>query len=130
MHFWLQILIAVVLVALTAGLVPALLAHRRAMERIDRVLAAFEQELRPLSARAQALLDDLQLLARDARGEVAQVAALTERVREVSDGLGRVLGAVAGLTRAGQLVGVAAGIKTGVDVFLHRLRRHQGGNNE
>jgi hypothetical protein len=40
------------------------------------------------------------------------------------------MSAIAGLTRAGQLVGVAASIKTGLDVFLHRLRKQQGENHE
>ena len=120
---WLQILLALCVVAITIALVPTLLALRRTSERAERVLALAEQELRPL-------VDELRELSRQARGEMVRVGALTERVEDVAEGLGRVLSAVSGLTRAGQLVGVAAGLKTGLDVFLHRLRRNQGENHE
>ena len=48
---------------------------------------------------------------------------ITGRVQEVADGASRLLNGLSGLTRVGQLVGIAAGIKTGVDVFFHRLRQ-------
>jgi hypothetical protein len=117
-------------VAVTVVLVPALLAVRRASERAERLLALAEQELRPLAAELHGLVGDVRTLSHEARGEMARVGALTERLEDVSGNLGRVLAAVAGLTRAGQLVGVAAGLKTGLDVFLHRLRKQQGANDE
>jgi hypothetical protein len=36
---------------------------------------------------------------------------------------------LSGLTRAGQIVGVAAGLKKGIDVFVQRLR-NQGDHHE
>lgn len=126
MTLWAQLLLVLCAVAVTVVLVPALLALRRASERAEHVLAQVEREFGPLAGQLQHLIDDLRALSQDVRGEVARVGALAARAEEVSRGLGRVLSAAAGLTRAGQLVGVAAGLKTGLDVFLNRLRRHQG----
>jgi ABC-type transporter Mla subunit MlaD len=127
---WVQIVLVLCVIAMTIALVPALLALRRASERAERVLMLAEQELRPLVGQAQALTEELRELSQQARGEMTRVGVLTQRAEEVTDGLGRMLSAVAGLTRAGQLVGVAASLKTGLDVFLQRLRKQQGENNE
>lgn len=130
MNPWVQALLALCAVALTAALLPALLALGRAARRSDNVLAIVEQELRPLVARIHALLEDLRELTRETRGEVARAGVVTERVGEIADALGRLAAALTGLTRAGQLVGVVAGIKKGIDVFVHRFRREQGDHHE
>lgn len=130
MHPWAQLVIVVCVLAVTVALVAALVALRRAGERADRVLALAEQELKPLAEEAEGLLRDVRSLSREARGEVERMSVLTERAQDLSDGVGRVLAAVAGLTRAGQLVGVIAGVRAGLDVFLHRLRKQQGDNHE
>jgi hypothetical protein len=127
---WVQIVLVLCVLAMTIALVPALLAVRRASERAERVLMLAEQELRPLIGQAQALAEEMRELSQRARGEMVRVGTLTQRAEEVADGMGRVLSAVAGLTRAGQLVGVAASLKTGLEVFLQRLRKQQGENHE
>jgi hypothetical protein len=127
---WVQIVLVLCVVAITIALVPSLLALRRASERAERVLILAEQELRPLIGQAQALAEEMRELSQRARGEMVRVGALTQRAEEVADGMGRVLSAVGGLTRAGQLVGVAASLKTGLEVFLQRLRKQQGENHE
>jgi uncharacterized protein YoxC len=126
MQLWVQVLGVLCLVVLTVVTVPAILALRRSAERAERVLAAVESELRPLLAEVQGLVHELRGLTEEARGEVQRVAILTDRAQDAVASVGRVFGAVAGLTRAGQLVGVAAGLKAGLDVFLHRLRRQDG----
>jgi hypothetical protein len=130
MHPWAQVALIVCAVAVTIALIPMLVALRRAGERAERVMALAEQELRPLAAEIHALLEEVRALSHEARDELSRVGALAERMEDLSGSLGRVLGAVAGLTRAGQLVGVAASLKTGLDVFLHRLRKQQGANDE
>ena len=126
MHLWAQAVLVLCVLVVTIALVPALFALRRAAERSERVLALVEQELTPLAEKVHGLVDDVRAVSQEARGEIARVIGLAERAREVSDGLSRVLSVIAGLSRAGQFVGVAAGIKTGLDVFLHRLRKPQG----
>lgn len=130
MHPWAQMVLVVCAVVVTVALIAALVAMRRASQRAERLLTLAEQELRPFVAEAHELMQQVRALAQETRGEVARVGALTERMEDLSGGLGRVLAAVAGLTRAGQLVGVATGLKTGLDVFLHRLRKQQGANDE
>ncbi|HET9488246.1 MAG TPA: hypothetical protein VFR64_00625 [Methylomirabilota bacterium] len=130
MHPWGQVVLVVCAVVVTVALIAALIAMRRASERAERLLTLAEQELRPFVAEAHELMQQVRALTQETRGEVARLGALTERMEDLSGGLGRVLAAVAGLTRAGQLVGVATGLKTGLDVFLHRLRKQQGANDE
>jgi uncharacterized protein YoxC len=130
MHPWGQVVLVVCAVIVSVALVAALVAMRRASERAERLLTLAEQELRPFVAEAHELMQQVRALTQETRGEVARVGALTERMEDLTGGLGRVLAAVAGLTRAGQLVGVASGLKTGLDVFLHRLRKQQGANDE
>lgn len=126
---WLQVVIAVCLLAVTLALVPTLLSLRRVAKRSERLLALVEADLLPLAGRLESLVEELQALGHDVRNEVARVGALTARAQEISQGVGRVVSGLAGLTRAGQLVGMAAGIKTGLDVFFHRLRRNEGDNH-
>ncbi len=130
MQPWLAAVVAFCLLAVTVALVPTLLALRRSAERAERVLAALETELPPLLGEVQGLVRELRDLGRESRAEVQRIADLTERTQHAVDGVGRLLGAVAGLTRAGQLVGLAAGLKAGLDVFLHRFRKQEGDHHE
>jgi hypothetical protein len=135
---WLFVVIALCLVAVTAALVLAILALKRVAVRTERVLAIVELDLHPTIARAQALVDELQGLSRDVRVEVERVGALTRRgagrgarwaprragrAPDLAQSSAQLLGGLAGFARAGRLMGVAVGVKTGLDVFLRRLRR-------
>ena len=126
MHLWAQTVLVLCALVVTVTLVPALIALRRAAERSERILAQVEEEMPALTDEVRGLVEEVRGITREARGEIVRIVGFAERAREVTDGVGRVLSAVAGLTRAGQFVGVAAGIKTGLDVFLHRLRKRQG----
>jgi uncharacterized protein YoxC len=126
MQSWAPLVLVACAVVVTAALVPAILAARRALRRADAVLAIVEQELRPLIGQAHGLTEDFRDLAREVRREVVRIGDVTERVQTVADGVGRVAAGLAGLTRAGQLVGLAAGLRRGVDIFVQRLRREQG----
>lgn len=129
MPFWVQILLSLASFALLVALVAAVWALRGMAKRAEGVLAIVEQELRPLISQAVSLTEDVRLLTRDASRELERVGSVTDRVDEIASGLGRIVGTVSGLTRAGQIVGVAAGLKKGIDVFVHRFRQ-QGENHE
>ncbi len=126
MHAWTEIVLVVSAVAVAAAVVGALLAVRRAVRRADAVLEVVEQELRPLIGQAHGLADDVRRLLRETTSEVERVREVTERVNDVAEGVGRVVTALAGLTRAGQLIAMAAGLKKGFGVFVQRLGRKQG----
>lgn len=123
MHSWTQPVLLVCAVVLTAAAVALLLAVRRTVQRTDAVLRIVEEELRPLIGQAHALTDEVRTLTREASLEVKRVGEVTEHVNNVAEGVGRMVSALAGLTRAGQVIGMAAALKKGVDVFVHRMSK-------
>jgi hypothetical protein len=129
MPFWVQMLLSLASLALLLALVAAVWALRGMAKRAEGVLAIVEQELRPLISQAVSLTEDVRVLTRDASRELERVGSVTDRVDDIATGLGRIVGTVSGLTRAGQIVSVAAGLKKGIDVFVHRFRQ-QGDNHE
>jgi uncharacterized protein YoxC len=129
MPFWVQLLLSLASFALLVALVAAVWALRGMARRAEAVLAIVEQELRPVIGQAVALTEDVRTLTRDASRELERVGAVTDRVDDIATGLSRIVGTVSGLTRAGQIVGVAAGLKKGIDVFVHRFRQ-QGDHHE
>jgi uncharacterized protein YoxC len=129
MPFWVQLLLSLAAFALLVALVAAVWALRGVAQRAEAVLAIVEQELRPLIGQGLALTEDVRGLTREAGRELERVGAVTDRVEVIAAGLGRIVTTVGSLTRAGQIVGVAAGLKRGLDVFVHRLR-HQGDHHE
>ena len=129
MPFWVQLVLSLASLALLLALVAAVWALRGVAQRAEAVLAIVEQELRPVIGQAMALTEDVRSLTRDASRELERVGAVTDRVDDIAGAVGRIVGTLSGLTRAGQIVGVAAGLKKGLDVFVQRLR-HQGDHHE
>ena len=129
MPFWVQLVLSLASLALLLALVAAVWALRGVAQRAEAVLAIVEQELRPVIGQAVALTEDVRSLTRDASRELDRVGAVTDRVDDIAGSVGRIVGTLSGLTRAGQILGVAAGIKKGLDVFVQRLR-HQGDHHE
>jgi len=129
MHLWVQIVLIVCAVALTAALVGAILAARATLRHAASVLEIVEQELRPLVGQIHGLSDDVRDLTRETRREVARIGEVTEHVQTAAEGASRMVIGLAGLTRAGQAISLVAGLRRGVDVFVHRLRRNEGGNH-
>jgi uncharacterized protein YoxC len=112
-------------VALTIVLISTLLSLRKTALRAESVLAQVEREIRPMVTEIEGLTAQLQKLSRNANDNLERIGAVVERVEEISVQAARVVGAVGGLTRIGQYAGMAAGVKRGVEVFLHRLKdRH------
>jgi uncharacterized protein YoxC len=126
MHSWTQPVLLACAVALTVAVVALLLALKRTAQRADAVLRIVEEELRPVIGQAHALSDEVRMLTREASLEIKRVGEVTERVNNVAEGVGRVVSALAGLTRAGQVIGMAAAVKRGVDVFVQRMSKRQG----
>jgi uncharacterized protein YoxC len=129
MQPWIQIVLIVCAAALTVALVGAILAARATLRHAASVLEIVEQELRPLVGQLHGLTDDVRDLTRETRREVERIGEVTEHVQTAADGVSRMVGGLAGLTRAGQAIGLVAGIRRGVDVFVDRLRGNQGGNH-
>jgi uncharacterized protein YoxC len=112
-------------VALTIVLISTLLSIRKTALRAEGVLAQVEREIRPMASELESLTGELQKLSRNANDNLQRIGGIVDRVEDISVQAARVIGAVGGLTRIGQYAGMAAGVKRGVEVFLHRLKeRH------
>ena len=112
-------------VALTIVLMSTLLSIKKTALRAESVLAQVEREIRPMASELESLTGELQKLSRNANDNLQRIGGIVDRVEDISVQAARVVGAVAGLTRIGQYAGMAAGVKRGVEVFLHRLKeRH------
>lgn len=112
-------------VALTIVLISTLLSVKKTALRAESVLAQVEREIRPMASELENLTGELQKLSRNANDNLQRIGGIVDRVEDVSVQAARVVGAVAGLMRIGQYAGMAAGVKRGVEVFLHRLKeRH------
>jgi uncharacterized protein YoxC len=108
------------------ALVAAVLALRGALRRTDAVLAIVEQELRPLVGQVHGVTEEMRELTREARLEVIRVGEVTEQVQAVAAGLAKVVAGLGGLARVGSVVGLAGGLRRGVDVFVQKMRGEQG----
>jgi uncharacterized protein YoxC len=126
---WVQAVFAVGFIALIAVLIVTLLSVRRTVVRAEAVLGIVEQELRPLVADTHAVLGEVRALIRQANREMDRVGSIGEQVQEAAGGLNRLVGALGNLTRVGQVLGLVAGLKKGVDVFLYRYSKGQGDHN-
>ncbi len=126
MATWMQVVVTVCVVALTVVLIPAIVSMRRSVQRAEAVLLLVERELGPLAAQIQGLAEDLRTFVRQGNRELERFGAAAERLGDLSERAGRLIGVVSGFTRIGQIVGAATGIKKGLDVFIHRLRKHGG----
>jgi uncharacterized protein YoxC len=122
MSDWMQALIALAVVVLAGALVWTLAAARRLLLRAESLLGMLQTELPPLVADSHALLDEMRKLTEQANLEMERVGDLTARVEHATVSLGRIVTTLAGFTRMGQLVGLAVGLRRGVEVFVHRLK--------
>jgi uncharacterized protein YoxC len=112
-------------VALTIVLISTLLSLRKTALRAESVLAQVEREIRPMASELEGVTGELQKLSRNANDNLQRIGSIVDRVEDISVQAARVAGAVGSLTRIGQYAGLAAGVKRGVEVFLHRLKdRH------
>ena len=112
-------------VALTLVLISTLISLRKTALRAESVLAQVEREIRPMASELENLTGELQKLSRNANDNLQRIGGIVDRVEDISVQAARVVGAVGSLTRIGQYAGMAAGVKRGVEVFLHRLKeRH------
>jgi uncharacterized protein YoxC len=120
-----QAIIVVCVVAVSAALVYTLLSVRETAQRAASVLGLVEREIRPLATQLEALAEDLRGLSRQVTREVDRVSVVVRRIEEVSLAVVRLAGAVSAVTSLGRMVGVAAGLKKGFDVFASRLLKRR-----
>ncbi len=125
---WFMLILSVCALAVSTALVLAILSGRRALERVELLLATVERGVDPLSSEARGLTTDARALTQEATRELRRTGDVIDQVHDAARGVARMVMAMANLTRAGQLVGLASALRRGVDVFVERLRRN-GGNH-
>jgi uncharacterized protein YoxC len=116
-----QAVIVVCIVLLTLVLASTLLALRKTVVRAESVLHVLEGEIRPMAAQIESLTAELLTLSRHANEELDRVSVVVERVEAATMRIARLVAAFGGLTRVGQVAGVAAGVKRGLGVFIRRI---------
>jgi uncharacterized protein YoxC len=114
--------IVLCVVVVSAVLVWTLLALRRTALRGESVLHVVEHEIRPMLGQLESLIAELRDLSLGAKEELSKIRVVVRRAEDVSIAVSKVVVAVGGLTRIGQYVSLAAGVKKGLDVFVRRLK--------
>lgn len=121
-------LITLAVLAVAGALISMLLAIKRAALRAETVLGLLEQEIRPVASQLQALAEEFRGLSRQAGRELDRFGAAAGRVDDLSQRIGKLVALVGGLTRVGQFVGAATGVKKGLDVFITKLLSRNPGH--
>jgi hypothetical protein len=129
MGLWWQVPLLLCVVALTAALVAAILALRRTLERTEELLAALGREIPPALEDLRRLTREAQGVASEARRGIGRLGAMVDRASQVAEGVGALVAGLRGLTRAGQIIGIAAGLRKGIEVFIDRVRTPHGGGH-
>ena len=125
---WMALVLSVCALGITIALVLVLLSARRTLDRVEALLAVAEREIDPLALEARGLTADARALTQETTRELRRTGEVIDQVHDAAAGMTRVVTAMANLTRAGQIVGLASALRRGVDVFVERLRK-DGGNH-
>jgi hypothetical protein len=110
-------------VALVIAAIPVLIQLMRTAHAAEQTLAAVEREVRPLASQVQALLQEHRDLAQQATRDLREVEGIVLMGQEVLARLTKLTSLLASIGTIGRVLGVAQGVRKGVDVFIHRLTR-------
>jgi uncharacterized protein YoxC len=113
-------------VAVTVALVMALVSLRRVLMRVEGVLHLVEREIRPMAAQLGALTEEVRVLSHQVTVELDRLGVVIRRVDDITTGIARVVALVSGLSRVGQVAGLAGGLRRGLGVFVSRLKSRAG----
>lgn len=113
-------------VVLVIAAIPVLLQLSRAARSAEQTLTAVEREIRPLASQIQALLQEHRTLAQQATRDLREVEGLALRGQEILGRLTNLTSLLGSVGAVGRVIGVAAGVTKGANVFLRRLGRRRG----
>jgi Bacterial protein of unknown function (DUF948) len=113
-------------VALVAVAIPALLQARRTARAAEQTLVALEREIRPLAPQLHALLQDHRELAQRATRDLREVEGIALMAQEVLLRVIKLTGLLGGVGAVGRVLGLAQGVRKGLDVFIQRLGKRSG----
>lgn len=112
-------------VALVVALVFVLAQVTRTARAAEQALLGVDRELRPLASQLQALLQEHRDLAQQATRDLREIEGLLAKGHEAVARVANLVGLLGGLGGVGKFLGLAQGLKRGVDVFVHRLGRRR-----
>ncbi len=115
-------IVVICVVAVTVALVMVLVALRRVLNRAEVSLGLIEREIRPMAAQLGALTEEIRGLSRQVTLEVERIGVVTRRLDEITTTVAKIVAAVSGISRVGQIVGLASGLQRGLGVFVSRLK--------
>jgi hypothetical protein len=111
------------LLALVTAAIPALLQVRRTAQAAEQTLTTVERELRPLIPQLHGLVQDHRELAQRASRDLREVEGLALMAHEVLGRVVKLTGILGGVGTVGRVLGVAQGLRKGIDVFVSRLTK-------
>jgi predicted PurR-regulated permease PerM len=114
---------SLVFLGLVIVAIPALLQVRRTAQAAEQTLTTVERELRPLIPQLHGLVQDHRELAQRATRDLREVEGVALMAQEI---LGRVIkltGILGSIGTVGRVLGVAQGLRQGIDVFVSRLSK-------
>ena len=103
--------------------IPALLQLRRTARTAEQSVAAVERELRPLASQLHALLQDHRELAQRANRDLRELEGVVFMVQEVVGRAIKLTSILGSFGTVGRMLGLAQGLRKGVDVFIQRLAK-------
>jgi uncharacterized protein YoxC len=112
-------------VAVTVALVLALVSLRRVLQRVEGVLQIVEREIRPMAAQLGALTEEFRGLSHQVTVELDRLGVVIRRLDDITTGIARLVALVSGISRVGQVVGLAGGLRRGLGVFVSRLKSRE-----
>ncbi|HEU5190288.1 MAG TPA: hypothetical protein VFX14_11410 [Methylomirabilota bacterium] len=113
-------------VAVTVALVMTLVSLRRVLMRVEGVLHLVEREIRPMAAQLGALTEEFRVLSHQVTVELDRLGVVIRRLDDITTGVARLVAVVSGISRVGQVVGLAGGLRRGLGVFVSRLKSREG----
>jgi uncharacterized protein YoxC len=114
---------SVAFVALVIIAIPALLQVRRTAQAAEQTLTTVERDLRPLIPQLHGLVQDHRELAQRVTRDLREVEGLALMAQEVLARVIKLTGLLGGVGTVGRVLGVAQGLRKGIDVFVSRLSK-------
>ena len=109
--------------ALVIVAIPALLQVRRTALTAEQTLATVDRELRPLVPQLHGLVQDHRELAQRATRDLREVEGLALMAQEILSRVIKLTGLLGSVGTVGRVLGVAQGLRKGIDVFVSRLTK-------
>ena len=111
--------------AVSVALIVTLLEIRRVARQAASMLSRIEPEIQPLVTAVQDLVEEVRGLSKQVNRELGRLGEVTDQIQLITERVGRLVGLIGSVGRVGKIVGLASGVKKGLDVFVSRLTKNR-----